>query len=61
MDNAFYDGFVTLELNKLHMYETYFDKLHPYFGQELLHLHYIDTDGKMLNMNTKKFIKDIKN
>ena len=28
-----------LELNKLLMYETYCDKLQPYFGHENIHLH----------------------
>ena len=33
MDKTIYVGFATLELNKLHMYETYYDKLQPNFGQ----------------------------
>ena len=53
MDKAIYVGFAILELSKLHMYETYYDKLQPYFGQENLQLHYIDTDGMILSMNTK--------
>ena len=36
MDKAIYVGFAILELNKLHMYETYYDKLQPYFGEESL-------------------------
>ena len=43
MDKAAYAGFAYLELSKLHMYETYYDTLQPYFGQEKLQLHYIDT------------------
>ena len=43
------------------MYETYYDKLQPYFGQENLQLHYIDTDGMILSMKTKGIIKDLKN
>ena len=43
------------------MYETYYDTLQPYFGQENLQLHYIDTDGMILNMKTKDIIKDLKN
>ena len=35
------------------MYEIYYDKLQPYFGQENLQLHYIDTDGMMLSMRKK--------
>ena len=61
MDKAIYVGFSILELSKLHMYETYYDTLQPYFGQENLQLHYIDTDGKILSMKTKDIIKDLKN
>ena len=42
------------------MYETYYDKLQPYFGQENLQLHYIDTDGMILSMKTENIIKDLK-
>ena len=58
MDKAIYVGFAILELSKLHMYETYYDKLQTYFGQENLQLHYIDTDGMILCMNTKDIIND---
>ena len=60
MDKAIYVGFAIIELSKLHMYETYYDALQPYFGQEILQLHYIDTDGLILNMKTKDIIKDLK-
>ena len=43
------------------MYETYYNILQPYFGQENLHLLYIDTDGMILSMKTKDIIKDLKN
>ena len=58
MDKAIYVGFAILELSKLHMYETYYDILQPYFGQENLQLHYIDTDGMFLSMKTTDIIKD---
>ena len=61
MDKAIYVGFAILELSKLHMYETYYDTLQPYFGQENVQLHYIDTDGMILSMKTKDIIKDLKN
>ena len=61
MDKAKNVGFSLLEWSKLHMYETYYDTLQPYFGQEILHLHYIDTDGMILSMNTKDIINDLKN
>ena len=57
MDKPVYLGFAVLELSKLHMYETYYDKLQPYFGQENIQLHYIDTDASVLSMNTKDIIK----
>ena len=60
MDKAIYDCFAILDLGKLHMYETYYDTLQPYFGQENLQLHYIDTDGMNLSMKTKDIIKDLK-
>ena len=61
MDKAIYVGFAILELSKLHMYDTYYDTLQPYFGQEKLQLHYIDTDGIILSMKTKDIIEDLKN
>ena len=61
MDKAIYVGFAILDMNKLHMYETYYDTLKPYFGRENLQLHYIDTDGMILSMNTKDIINDLKN
>ena len=42
------------------MYETYYDKLQPYFGNENLDLHCIETDALVLSMNTKDIIKDLK-
>ena len=42
------------------MYETYYDKLQPYFGQENLTLHYMDTDSFVLSINTKDIIRDLK-
>ena len=59
MDKAINVGFAILELSKLHMYETH--KLQPYFGQDKLQLHYIDTDGMILSMKTKDIVKDLKN
>ena len=61
MDKAIYVGFAILELSKLHMYETYYDKLQPYFGQDNLQLHYIDTDGMIFSMKTENIFKDLKN
>ena len=60
MDKPIYLGFSVLELSKLLMYETYYDKLQPYFGENL-QLHYMDTDSFVLSVNTKDIIKDLKN
>ena len=59
MDKAIYVGFAVIESSKLNMYETYYDTLQPYFGQENLQVHYIDTDGMILSMKTKDIIKDL--
>ena len=61
MDNPIYLGFAVPELSKLHMYETYYDKLQSYFGQQNIQLHYIDTDAFVLSVNTEDIMKDLKN
>ena len=58
MDKAIYVSFAILEL---HMYETYYYTLQPYFGKENSQLHYIDTDGMILSMKTENIINDLKN
>ena len=42
------------------MYETYYDKLQPYFGDENKILPFIDTDSFVLSLNTKDNIKVLK-
>ena len=61
MDKQIHLGFTVLELSKLLMYETYYDILQPYFGQENIQLHYMDTDSFVLSVSTKDIIKDLKN
>ena len=61
MDKPFYLGFSVLELSKLLMYETYYDKLQTYFGQENIKLHYIDCDSFVLSIETENIINDLKN
>ena len=61
MDKPIYLGFAVLELSKLHMYETYFDKLQPYFGLENIQLHYMDCDSFVLSIETDNIINDLKN
>ena len=60
MDGSVYVGFAILEFSKLHMYETYYDKLQLYFGQENLQLHNIDRDGMFLSLKTQKIINDLR-
>ena len=61
MDKPFYLGFSVLELSKSLMYETYYDKLQPYFGQENSKLHYMDCDSFVLSIETQIIINDLKN
>ena len=61
IDKPIYLGFSVLELSKLLMFETYYDKLQPYFGQKKIQLHYMDTDSFVLSVNTKDIIKELKN
>ena len=61
MDKPIYLGFAVLELSKLHMYETYYDKLQQYFRKKNLHLHFMDTDSFILSVITKYIMKDLKN
>ena len=61
MDKPIFLGFSMLELSKVLMYETYYDKLQPYFKQENFQLHYMDTDSFVISVNTKDIIRDLKN
>ena len=61
MDKPLYLGFAFLELIKLHMYETYYDKLQPYFRQKNLQLYFVDIDAFVFSVKTKGVIKDSKN
>ena len=61
MTSQYILGFTVLELSKLLMYETYYDTLQPYFGQENLQLHYMDTDSFVLSIKTKDIIEDLFN
>ena len=61
-----YIGFCVLELSKLLMYEWFYDKMQPYFGEHNLELHHLDTDSfifsfkpvKCLVENLKLFKED---
>ena len=57
IDKPVYLGFAVLELSKLHLYETYYDKIQPYFGKKNLQCIYIDTDAFVLSLFTKNINK----
>ena len=61
MDRPIYLGVVALELSKLLLYETYYDNLQLYFGQNNFLINYIDTDGMIISMITQRIIKDLDN
>ena len=61
MNKPIHLGFTISELSKLIKYETYYDKLQPFFKHEKKKLQYMDTDSFVLKVNTKDIIKDIKN
>ena len=56
-----YVGFSVLELSKLLMYERYYDKVEPYFGEDNLELHYLNTDSFIFSVKPiKSLIEDLK-
>ena len=61
MQKPIYLGFALLELSKVIMYEIYYDKVQPYYIQENIQIHYMDTDSFVLSVNTKDIIKNLKN
>ena len=61
MDKPIYLGFAVLDLSKLLMYETYYEKLQPYFGLENIQNHYTDCDSMVLSIRTDDIISDLKN
>ena len=61
MDKPIYLGFAVLDLSKLLMYETYYEKLQPYFGSENIQNHYTDCDSMVLSIKTDDIISDLKN
>ena len=60
MDKPIYLGFDILELSRLLVYETQFDNLQPYFGQENIQLHYLDFDSFVLSIRTQNRTDDLK-
>ena len=60
MDKPIHLGFAVLDLSKLLMYETYYEKLQPYFGLENSQNHYTDCDSMVLSIKTDDIISDLK-
>ena len=61
MDEPIYLGFAVLDLSRLHVYVSYYDKLQPEFGEENLQSHYMDTDSFVLSINSTNIIRDLQN
>ena len=61
MDKPIYLRFAILELSRFLGYETYYDKIQPYFGQENIQLHYMDCDDFLLSIRTQNIINVSKN
>ena len=50
-----------MELSKFLMYEWYYDKMQPYFGEDNLELYYLDTDSFIFSFKPiKSLIEDLK-
>ena len=59
MEKPIYLGFCILELSKLLIYETYYDKLQKYFGVDGIQIHYQDTDAFVMSLKTKDIVSDL--
>ena len=60
MEKPIYLGFTILELSKLLMYETYYDKLQKYFGVDGIQIHYQDTDAFVMSIRTTEYVNDLR-
>ena len=61
MEKPIYLGFCILELSKLLMYETYYDKLQKYFGIDGIQNHYQDRDAFIMSIKTTDIVNDLSN
>ncbi|XP_031551874.1 uncharacterized protein LOC116289141 [Actinia tenebrosa] len=57
LNKPVYTGFTVLDLSKLLMYEFYYDKLKPKYGDRC-HLLYTDTDSLILEVQTEDVYQD---
>ena len=60
MNKPIYLRLSILEINKLLMYEFWYDYMKPKFGDSVK-LYYMDTDSFIMNIKTEDFYKDIAN
>ena len=60
-EKPIYLGLCILELSKLLMYETYYDKLQKYFGVDGIQIHYQDTDAFIMSKKTTDIVNDLSN
>ena len=60
MNKPIYLGLLILEINKLLMYEFWYDYMKPKYGDNVK-LCYMDTDSFIMNIKTEDFYKDIAN
>ena len=58
MSKPIYLGACILELSKLLMYETYYDKLQNYYGDKK-QLHYTDCDSFVMSVPADDIVKDL--
>ena len=59
MDKPIHLGFAVKRSSKMLTYETYYDKVQPYFGQKNLQLHNMDADSFVLGIKIKNITKDL--
>ena len=59
MEKPIYLGFTILELSKLLLNETYYDKLQKYFGVDGIQIHYQDTDTFLMSIRTTDLVNDL--
>ena len=50
-------GFAVLELSKLQMYESLYDRSQPCLGERNIQLPYMDTDSFVSSVNTEDIIR----
>ena len=59
MEKPIHLRFLILEMSILLLYETNYDKLQNYHGENMLQLHYMDMDSFILIMKSNEIVKDL--